>query len=312
MKLTLLSLLFVSTVLSVVQAVCQTTAEGYTWNFQGGRDEVLYDVTSAESCMSVCFDNLDCAGYTWISNQVVDTCYLFHALDDMHQCYKCNSGALPKQTNDASFDGAPEMAVVATDTAMDCFKACAETEGCLGYTWYDPESQDPNSCYLYSDWSSTGSCEQSCTSGIMNCIEQLPLLIPDQCTNYEVMDDPTRNMNYGDYSDYCDADWTSTSPDWKGKAYYRIQEPAGVRIPTGGVSYKHCGTDGAGWINDYEHKIPNMQVGEEVTVKVCYQWIHDSCDEENDIRVTKCPGDYLVYYLPSHGKVCNLRYCATF
>ena len=310
MKLTMLSFLLGAAFFSRVGAVCQTTTEGYTWNFQGGRDEVLYDVASSEDCLSLCFENIDCAGYTWISDQVVDTCYLFHDLEDIHECYKCYSGAVPDQSNEEYFDGEPEMAVVATDSVMDCFQACADTEGCVGYTWFDQASQFPNSCYLFSNCSSTGSCK-SCSSGILNCINQLPLPpIPDQCTNYQVLDDPTRNMNHGE-EDYCDADWTSTSPDWKGEAYYRIQEPAGVRIPTGGVSYKHCGTDGAGWINDYENKIPNMEVGDEVTVKVCYQWIHDSCDEENFIKVTKCPGDYFVYYLIEQ-TVCELRYCATF
>ena len=310
-KLTMLSLLLAAAgVLTEVQALlCQT--KGYTWNFHSGRDEVLYDIPSAEACMSLCFESLDCTGYTWISDdQVVDTrYYLFHDLDDIHPCYKCYSGTVPKQTNDAHLDGASEMAVVVTDTGTDCFQACADVEGCLGYTWYDQASQFPNSCYLYSSKGSfTGSCK-GCTSGILNCLDDSPPPpVPDQCTTYQVLDDPTRNMNHGeDYN--CDADWHATSPDWRGEGYYRIQEPAGVRIPTGGVSYKHCGTAGAGWINDDEEKIPNMAIGEEVSVKVNYKWIHH--EEESVITVTKCPGDYFVYYLVNHN-ICNMRYCATF
>ena len=309
MKFTVLFLLLGPAVLTGVQAVCHTTTEGYTWNFQGGRDEVLYDVASPEDCLTLCFGSLDCAGYTWTSDQVVDTCYLFQHLEDIHECHGCNSGAAPNQSKGDFFNGGPEMAVVSAETAMDCFQACADTEGCVGYTWFDQASQLPNPCYMYSDCSSTGSCDR-CTSGILNCIVHLPIPVPDQCTNYQVLDDPTRNRNHEEEY-YCDFEGFSTSPDWKGAAYYRVQEPAGVRIPTGGVSYMHCGTSGAGWINDYENKIPNMKVGEEVTVRVCYSWLYDQCDEKNDIKVTKCPGDYLVYYLVTP-PVCNLRYCAEF
>ena len=137
-----------------------------------------------------------------------------------------------------------------------------------------------------------------------------PLTVPSQCQEYKILDDPTRNEDHG-YESYCDDDNDdATSPDWQGSGYYRVQAPAGDKIPTSPPKYLHCGTYYPGWIKDEDNAIFQMLEGQEITVKVCFVYGADPCDWITNIRVTKCPGDFLVYQLPN-APSCYFRYCAT-
>ena len=314
------AILLGSAVLTVVQAECQTTADGYTWSFQADRDDMLLDVASAESCLSSCFHNSECLGYTWFADQVVNICYLFHVLEDLHDCRECHSKTVPEQLDGEYFNLDPDflIGVVGEDSAEDCFQSCVDTEDCVGYTWYGLDSLFPNYCFKYSDDTSTATC-QGCSSGVMSCIDSLPSSTqspttslspgPAQCTDYHILDDPTRNINHG-FEQYCDHESYHTSPDWHESNYYRLEAPAGVQIPTISPGPEQCGAYAPGWINDTQGAIPELQVGDEITVKVCYQYDNNPCIYSNNIRVTRCPGDYFVYYLVNI-PFCYYRYCAT-
>ena len=136
-----------------------------------------------------------------------------------------------------------------------------------------------------------------------------PLTVPSQCQEYKILDDPTRNEDHG-YESYCDDDNDdATSPDWQGEAYYRVQAPAGDKIPTSSPGKYHCGTWASGWINDEDGAIDQMEEGQEITARVCFEYFSDPCNWSTNIRVTKCPGDYLVYHLVNTPN-CYNRYCA--
>ena len=124
------------------------------------------------------------------------------------------------------------------------------------------------------------------------------------------MNDPTRNVNYEDGSKCDNPDDSQTSVDWKGPAYYRFQSGAGTKMPTKPVAQNHCNTDRGGWINDINGQIPNLKVGEELTVRACFHTDDPNCDEKH-ITVTRCPGRFYVYYLVTTPR-CNYRYCGTF
>ncbi len=174
-KMNIQAILFGSAVLTVVHADCQTTAEGYTWSFQADRDDMLLDIPSAEACLSSCFHNSECLGYTWFVDQVVNICYLFHVLEDLHDCRECHSKTVPKRIDGEYFNLDPDflIGVVGENSAEDCFQSCVDTDGCVGYTWYGLDSLFPMYCFKYSDHTSTAPC-QGCSSGVMSCIDSLP------------------------------------------------------------------------------------------------------------------------------------------
>ena len=137
-----------------------------------------------------------------------------------------------------------------TETADSCYSSCVGTADCMGYTWYKESLTLPNYCFLYSDCSSTAPC-QECRSGVLNCLDQSASTttgppVPTQCANDLVMENATRNEDNG-YGVYCDDenyDPSFASIDWQGAEYYRLLDPAGVRISTTApLKLNHCGTE---------------------------------------------------------------------
>ena len=71
------------------------------------------------------------------------------------------------------------------------------------------------------------------------------IIEPNQCDaiDYHILDDETRNLNYGNYEAYCDGDNDlCKSPDWKGSSWYRFDGPGGTRIPEKIAERYHCNT----------------------------------------------------------------------
>ncbi len=248
---------------------CNVTAEGKTWKFRQDRDEELFNITNSDGCLFACLENSQCVAYTWLSDVVIDTCYLFHEQEGLHDCSaQCLSGTAPVQFDGEYFNVSPENVVdlFSTNSSETCYKVCVEIEGCLGYTWYDETTQFPYYCFLYADSSSLAPC-QGCSSGMVTCIGETPTTTtlpttttdvptpgPPQCRNYYVLDEGDRNADYGFGVGYCDQEGHDnyTSPNWVGAGYYRIQEPAGIKIPNSSPGYKHCGTNGSGWIRNID------------------------------------------------------------
>ncbi len=305
--LSILAILFEAAVLTGVQAECQTKIQEATWNFVPGRDSSHFSIPTVESCQELCSSHPLCKGYTWRFDDIVGWCFEFQELEDLHACAGCYSGTVPI-AHDGACVFSPENLVgtVSSESLEDCYQSCTETDGCQGYTWYGQATSLPNICFQLTDCSSVIPC-QGCSSGELRCI------VPPQCQpgGYRVLDDPTRNEDHG-YEVYCDNDGISqASPDWQGEGYYRIQAPAGDKIPTSSPGAKHCGTRAPGWINDEEGAIEQMEVGQEKTVQVCFDaGSSDSCYYSTNIEVTFCPGNYYVYHLPNTPK-CWLRYCAS-
>ncbi len=57
--------------------------------------------------------------------------------------------------------------------------------------------------------------------------------------------------------------------------------------------------------------IAEMKVGEEITAEVCYATWNFECEYSNTLTVTRCPGDYYVYWLQPTPH-CFLRHSGSF
>ena len=321
-------LFLVAVVLAEVQAECQTSLQEATWNFVPGRDSSHFAISSVESCQELCSSHPDCLGYTWRFDDIAGWCFEFEKLEDLHACAGCYSGTVPVNVNGACASSPDNLiSAVSSKSVDECYQACLVTNGCEAYSWYDQTSSFPLLCFQFTDCSSVIPCE-GCSSGQVNCIEEslttaqpstLPLhtttvmQIPFQCSDYKVLNEASRNENNDEFQYYCDKENDSgnprPSPNWRGSGYYRLEEPAGVRIPTKPPSGKHCGTNFSGWIKDDGGAIQKMQIGQEITLQGCFVWENDPCNHKNFITITRCPGDYYVYKL--YETVCYARYCGT-
>ena len=126
--------------------------------------------------------------------------------------------------------------------------------------------------------------------------------LPPQCKNYNILNEASRNRNNSlNVPTYCDKD-----AGFSGSVWYRMMPPAGIIIPEDIVPKKMCGTNAPGWMNG-AHPISR---GEEVERQICFNWNGNSCNWQNNIKVTNCDS-YYVYKLQPPSS-CYLRYCADF
>ena len=122
------------------------------------------------------------------------------------------------------------------------------------------------------------------------------LLASPQCTNYEILNEASRNRNH-DYANKCDK-------SLNGNVWYRMKHPAGTKIPEEVVPMYKCGTHVTGWMNGQHPTV----IGEEVKRKICFNWNGNSCLFSRNIKVTNC-GAYYVYKLPKPDYY-SMGYCA--
>ena len=128
--------------------------------------------------------------------------------------------------------------------------------------------------------------------------------IPAECMEYEILDDATRNFEYG-AGGYCDdSDFSDPSADWKGPGWYRMMSPAGTKMLDVAVPSHKCGTYATGWLNGTH---PDL-LGETVDRTACFNWDGNECNSSTSVKVKNC-GGYFLYYLPAYPH-CRLRYCA--
>ena len=124
---------------------------------------------------------------------------------------------------------------------------------------------------------------------------------------YNILDDPTRNSEYGS-ADLCDNSDTHTSPDWKGSGWYKISGSAGSQLPEQPIDPFHCGSYQPGWLNG-NHP---TDIGEGVDSEVCFNYAGSTCSHRVGISIIKClssdGGEYYLYFL-KNTPACNLRYC---
>ena len=118
--------------------------------------------------------------------------------------------------------------------------------------------------------------------------------IPLECQNYKILNDPTRNSSHGVPPWRCDKTGSrSTSPDWKGKNWYRFQPPAGTGMPETVVPDHRCATSLTGWIKG-SHPSGIGQVG---SAKVCFHWGEDDCQWPTEIHIRNCGSYFCTSYL---------------
>ena len=115
------------------------------------------------------------------------------------------------------------------------------------------------------------------------------------CSNYIVIADATRSVNYSAAST-CDTATFNSTPQW-----VRFSG-SGTQIPTSVVNIYLCGTDAPGY---YTGTMP--AVGATANGTVCYNWSGYACNWYNSILVTNCNGFYVYSLIVP--PVCNLRYC---
>ena len=137
---------------------------------------------------------------------------------------------------------------------------------------------------------------------------QSAVTVPDQCKSYNVLNNPKRKMSYvlpdRNKGYHCDkASMKHLSPDWKGTGWYRVQEPAGSRIPDTPTEENHCGSHISGWIQGNH---PSL-VGEEKNAKVCFSYQNKDCRWSGSVKILHCDS-YFLYYL-TETPVCHASYC---
>ena len=136
--------------------------------------------------------------------------------------------------------------------------------------------------------------------------------------NYMVLDDVTRNIDYGG-GNYCDKAGRWESPDWHGSGWYRMKEPAGTRMPESDPGGDHCGTSASIWFNGTHP----TAIGETIQGISCASHFRGSCYAREFIKIKNC-GSFYLYYLPNSGtgssdahpsptdgSGCTRRYCST-
>ena len=139
------------------------------------------------------------------------------------------------------------------------------------------------------------------------CIINVIKADPCSHTEYFMLDDHTRNVNYG-FDNYC-CDYSGDierSPDWAGPNWYRMVGPAGTMLSEIATQAYHCNAGETGWLNGVH---PTMEDGT-VTRSVCFTKNEDTCRYQTEIQVRNC-GFFFVYFLPDVN-LCSLRYCSSF
>ena len=131
---------------------------------------------------------------------------------------------------------------------------------------------------------------------------QLPSsLLPSECSNYDVLDEPWRKLEVSIRSGYglrCDK---TMSVGWK-----RFADSIGGKMPDScPVSRFRCSTNAPGWLNGSHPTV----VGQKTAMKVCFRFYGRCCFVQVSVEVTNC-GAYYVYNL-RNPPTCFLAYCAS-
>ena len=94
--------------------------------------------------------------------------------------------------------------------------------------------------------------------------------------------------------------------------YFSVPIP-GKSLVDGSIKKSDFGFPEPTYSTEVSFKVSHFllfQVGDEITVQVCFaDSPSNSCYYHNEVTVTKCPGDFYVYFLESTPQ-CDLRYCA--
>ena len=121
--------------------------------------------------------------------------------------------------------------------------------------------------------------------------------LPNQCSNYTTIADPTRNPSDMSASS-CDSLTFTSLPMW-----VRFTGSGGSLLASCPIAGSSCATDHPGW---YSGLYPSTAGGISYGI-VCYIYDDNACQDSNPILITNCNGFY-VYYLNAPPS-CDERYC---
>ena len=115
-----------------------------------------------------------------------------------------------------------------------------------------------------------------------------------QCKKYIILNDRTRNVNYGK-GHKCDSPGYGSRTKINGKStqWYRFQAPAGNKMPDKPPNHGHgvrCGTVVSGYLTGGHP----TKAGQVVTRKVCFSLGGKKCYYPETVKVTHC-GAFFVY-----------------
>ena len=135
-----------------------------------------------------------------------------------------------------------------------------------------------------------------------------------QCKKYIILNDRTRNVNYG-RGNMCDQRGIncrncSTKINGKSTQWYRFQAPAGNKMPDKPPNHsrgERCGTTATGYLSGGHP----TKAGQVVSRKVCFSYNGQKCHRGYSVtvKVTHC-GAFFVYQLPYVTNYYYRRYCA--
>ena len=269
------------------------------------------------------------------------------------ECPDCISGPKSCTCSESvacSFDGQYLIDLILTEisTEEQCQDLCARDTNCTWYTWYSSEawpfslacallaecsdSKDimdgsvwsgPPDCPILPDATTTSTTTRNTTTTTTNTSSTTSTTIavttstspelPEQCTNYNVLDSHSRNYMFTETvfcnSYYCcdKAGWPGLDyvrPEWKGDGWYRITGQAGTKITDAPVPLYQCGTYATGWLSG-GHPSPVEGV---VSRTVCFKGSSSDCHYQASVQVLNCDNAYFVYYLVDTPD-CYLGYC---
>ena len=128
-----------------------------------------------------------------------------------------------------------------------------------------------------------------------------------ECTIFRTLNEESRSIITGERGYNRDSTLTHIyqSPKWLGPGWYRLEEPAGSKIPETPTAYQKCGTYYTGWMRGSH---PTL-AGQTNDVKFCFSSSSNVCYYSVMGKVTNC-GGFFVYKLPNIPVSNHLRYCA--
>jgi len=300
---------------------CNTSVDGWTFPYDADNDLPIVGMESVQECAAKCQSSHSCSGYTFTPSQPETLCINFKSLNStMIPCNgPCTTGSITRIQNgtDCQENVSDQIMEVKVENVDECLNMCRSEAECRHFLYFNEDALFSKTCFLYS--STCGSVKEwcNCQSGNIICLSSPPL--PEQCTNYKVLDDATRNVqsgykkhgdNLANHGSILHPRWATCSPDWKGESWYRFMGGAGTCIPESSPGQNICGTGAPGYLTT-SHP---TTLGETIPGHVCFDEtdaLQNNCVVPTDIQITKCK-DFFVYYLKQTELHWETRYCGTF
>ncbi|CAM4888700.1 unnamed protein product [Rotaria socialis] len=128
-------------------------------------------------------------------------------------------------------------------------------------------------------------------------------ILPNACSAYTTIDDPTRSISAPGYALGCDN--TAPFSNQSIGVWIRFIGTGGSTLPLSSPGMNLCGSTGTGW---YAGSMPSS-TGQITNGTACFTWYTSVCRASVSISVANCNSFY-IYFLPP-APICMARYCTT-